>query len=169
MKNMSGFIIGKVLCLIVFFGCENTPSADAEKCVCQSQEDKELKDRRGLDQKMVKMLIDLEVTPKVKEEKSFKLIKWWADAHQSDFWTLFEIEQGQIEQEVEEIRKGICGALIVEASNCHQKCHFWDYPDQDSDGVCDFCDNCQLISNSEQIDSDHDGVGNACQAIKIKE
>lgn len=34
--------------------------------------------------------------------------------------------------------------------------------DQDSDGILDTVDNCSLASNSEQIDTDHDGYGNRC-------
>ncbi|RIK62868.1 MAG: hypothetical protein DCC65_16840 [Planctomycetota bacterium] len=35
-------------------------------------------------------------------------------------------------------------------------------PDTDSDGVSDFCDNCPLISNADQLDSDSDGMGDVC-------
>jgi serine protease len=35
--------------------------------------------------------------------------------------------------------------------------------DRDSDGVDDYDDNCPYVSNSDQSDSDNDGVGNACE------
>jgi hypothetical protein len=35
-------------------------------------------------------------------------------------------------------------------------------PDQDEDGICDFEDNCPLISNPDQLDSDADSIGNEC-------
>lgn len=36
--------------------------------------------------------------------------------------------------------------------------------DQDGDGVCDPLDNCLDTANSGQLDSDHDGFGNLCDA-----
>jgi hypothetical protein len=35
-------------------------------------------------------------------------------------------------------------------------------PDDDNDGVLDGADNCQFVKNASQIDTDHDGVGTAC-------
>jgi hypothetical protein len=35
-------------------------------------------------------------------------------------------------------------------------------PDTDDDGVGDPCDNCPSIANPDQTDTDHDGLGNAC-------
>lgn len=37
-----------------------------------------------------------------------------------------------------------------------------DYIDGDNDGVVDSLDNCTLVSNSSQYDTDNDGYGNAC-------
>jgi DNA/RNA endonuclease G (NUC1) len=37
-------------------------------------------------------------------------------------------------------------------------------PDQDGDGVADTADNCPSISNADQADFDHDGLGDACDA-----
>jgi Tol biopolymer transport system component len=38
-------------------------------------------------------------------------------------------------------------------------------PDTDGDGVPDQLDNCPTVPNADQADSDHDGVGNACDAF----
>ena len=35
-------------------------------------------------------------------------------------------------------------------------------PDADADGFADYSDNCPLVANPDQADSDGDGVGNAC-------
>jgi hypothetical protein len=37
-------------------------------------------------------------------------------------------------------------------------------PDTDGDGITDNVDNCPLIKNLDQVDSDHDGYGTACDA-----
>mgnify|MGYP001616241930 CR=1 FL=1 len=39
--------------------------------------------------------------------------------------------------------------------------------DADNDGKADCIDNCPLISNPDQLDSDGDGKGNACEDVKI--
>ena len=36
--------------------------------------------------------------------------------------------------------------------------------DSDGDGVCDAVDNCSLVANADQRDSDGDGIGNRCDA-----
>lgn len=37
-----------------------------------------------------------------------------------------------------------------------------DDPDDDGDGILDAADNCDLISNPDQVDTDSDGLGDAC-------
>lgn len=37
-------------------------------------------------------------------------------------------------------------------------------PDSDADGVIDDCDNCAAVSNADQLDSDQNGIGDACNA-----
>ena len=37
-----------------------------------------------------------------------------------------------------------------------------DQTDTDRDGVGDACDNCQSTPNSDQTDTDRDGVGDVC-------
>lgn len=43
----------------------------------------------------------------------------------------------------------VCGRLV-------------DENDEDKDGICGSVDNCPLVSNADQFDSDGDGVGNLC-------
>ncbi|MFK8030013.1 MAG: thrombospondin type 3 repeat-containing protein [Gammaproteobacteria bacterium] len=38
------------------------------------------------------------------------------------------------------------------------------FSDNDGDGVNDSADNCFLVANSDQVDTDNDGYGNACDA-----
>lgn len=38
--------------------------------------------------------------------------------------------------------------------------------DSDGDGVCDNVDNCPSTANPDQADSDHNGVGDACEVVK---
>ncbi len=41
-------------------------------------------------------------------------------------------------------------------------------PDQDGDGVSDATDNCPAVRNPEQTDGDHDGVGDACDPLRLR-
>ena len=54
----------------------------------------------------------------------------------------------------EKVEPGICGCGV---------------PDTDSDGdtVLDCLDNCPTVANPDQLDSDGDGVGNACECLGI--
>ena len=38
-------------------------------------------------------------------------------------------------------------------------------PDADGDGICDTADNCTLVANADQSDTDGDGHGNRCDAV----
>jgi hypothetical protein len=41
-------------------------------------------------------------------------------------------------------------------------------PDQDGDGVPDDVDNCPAVDNPDQADSDYDGVGDACDPVRVR-
>jgi hypothetical protein len=41
-------------------------------------------------------------------------------------------------------------------------------PDVDGDGVCDPDDNCRSVANASQVDSDDDGVGDACEINLVR-
>lgn len=41
------------------------------------------------------------------------------------------------------------------------------FPDKDRDGVCDHIDNCPLTGNENQTDTNDDGTGDACSAIRV--
>ena len=42
-------------------------------------------------------------------------------------------------------------------------------PDTDDDGIPDATDNCPTVANTDQADSDHDGIGNACPPPDVQE
>jgi hypothetical protein len=50
---------------------------------------------------------------------------------------------------------GLRSTALVDAASCS---------DRDGDGICDAVDNCPRVSNHDQLDSDGDGVGDACDA-----
>lgn len=56
-------------------------------------------------------------------------------------------------------RKGPC--LVTARDNCPLTANP-DQIDTDGDGIGDACDNCLLTPNSDQADSDLDGIGDAC-------
>jgi hypothetical protein len=41
------------------------------------------------------------------------------------------------------------------------------FADLDNDGVADGLDNCPNVPNADQADSNHNGVGNACEARTV--
>jgi hypothetical protein len=46
---------------------------------------------------------------------------------------------------------------------CHDACPDDFANDGDGDGLCESDDNCEGVSNPDQADADHDGIGNACE------
>lgn len=54
--------------------------------------------------------------------------------------------------------------LVTEGTSCRAT---FELRDTDSDGVPDLVDNCPAVDNAEQIDSDNDGVGDACEGGRV--
>ncbi|MCP4705370.1 MAG: T9SS type A sorting domain-containing protein [candidate division Zixibacteria bacterium] len=53
--------------------------------------------------------------------------------------------------------------ILLNTGNASGDCD--DPNDYDDDGVGDFCDNCPVVENPNQADSNHDGIGDACQFV----
>ena len=47
----------------------------------------------------------------------------------------------------------------------HDRGAIWAGDDQDDDGISDDVDNCPVDANGSQVDSDGDGLGDACDAL----
>ena len=47
-------------------------------------------------------------------------------------------------------------------------CEVVPMPDDDGDGICNNVDNCPLIANDDQLDSDGDGAGDACTTDRVE-
>ena len=55
--------------------------------------------------------------------------------------------------------------LVLNIQSCQNESINQNYADSDSDGYYDLIDNCPLISNSNQVDSNGDGIGDICSDI----
>ena len=55
--------------------------------------------------------------------------------------------------------------LFISIQSCKDESIDQNYRDSDADGFYDLIDNCQLISNPDQIDSNGDGIGDVCSDI----
>ena len=60
-----------------------------------------------------------------------------------------------------QLMRAVLGGLILTAVLCLSSSAAW-AADSDADGVSDGKDNCALVANAGQQDSDLDGAGNAC-------
>lgn len=56
------------------------------------------------------------------------------------------------------------GGILTSAGSTDLVIASYDLSDGDSDGVFDFADNCPLVSNPSQTDTDGDGLGDACDS-----
>jgi hypothetical protein len=52
-------------------------------------------------------------------------------------------------------------SIVAQGDNCRDDANT-DQQDSDDDGVGDVCDNCPFVANPDQDDTDGDGVGDAC-------
>jgi len=55
--------------------------------------------------------------------------------------------------------------LVLNIQSCQNESIDQNYADNDSDGFYDLIDNCPLISNPNQVDSNGDGIGDMCSDI----
>lgn len=55
-----------------------------------------------------------------------------------------------------------CGAGLLDAGAALASLGQPPFADQDNDGIPDFADNCLIVANTEQRDTDNDGYGNMC-------
>ncbi len=62
----------------------------------------------------------------------------------------------------DKIEPGDCGCNVADTNTDGDAMADCIDPDDDNDGVLDDPDNCPLVVNPDQIDSNHDGVGDAC-------
>jgi hypothetical protein len=61
-------------------------------------------------------------------------------------------------------RSSLARSLVVLASVLLLSTSAWAV-DADLDGVDDSVDNCPLIANVDQADANHNGIGDACEAV----
>lgn len=65
---------------------------------------------------------------------------------------------------IEDILDGCGEDGVIVNDNCANVSNP-DQLDSDNDGIGDACDNCPTIANSDQLDSDGNGIGNVCQTL----
>jgi hypothetical protein len=70
------------------------------------------------------------------------------------------------------ISPGACGCGVADTdtdgdgiANCVDSCPLDAANDVDHDGICGNVDNCPFTFNPDQADSDHNGIGDACQSF----